>query len=195
MRVVLASASPRRRDLLAAAGLDFEVRVAGVDEDLAGGETAEEAAQLLAERKARAVAADLEGQEALVLGADTVVALSTPGGDRLLGKPADEVEARSMLEALSGSRHRVVTGVAVIRARDGALRGAYERTWVTMRPLTPAEVGAYVASGEWRDKAGGYAIQENADAFVTSLEEGGFDNVVGLPVSLAQGLLAELGPA
>ena len=195
MHVVLASASPRRRELLAAAGLDFEVRVAGVDEDLAGGETAEEAATLLAERKARAVAGTLTGEDALVLGADTVVALSTPGGDRLLGKPADEAEARAMLEALSGSRHRVVPGVAVVRARDGARRGAFERTWVTMRSLSPAEVAAYVASGEWRDKAGGYAIQENADAFVTCLEEGGFDNVVGLPVALARRMLAELGGA
>ena len=195
MRVVLASASPRRRDLLSAAGLDFEVEVAGVDEDLAGDETAEEAATLVAERKARAVAAARAGEDALVLGADTVVALTEDGRDRLLGKPADEAEARAMLESLSGSRHRVVTGVAAVRTRDGAVRSAFERTWVTMRPLTPDEVAAYVASGEWRDKAGGYAIQENADAFVTQLEEGGFDNVVGLPVELTRRLLGELGGA
>lgn len=192
MRVVLASASPRRHELLRAAGVAFEVEVAGVDETLAGDETAEDAATLLAERKALTVAAGHPGEDALILGADTVVAVTLGGRDRLLGKPADEGEAREMLEALSGSRHRVVTGVAVVRARDGALRSAYERTLVSMRPIRPEEVDAYVASGEWRDKAGGYAIQENADVFVTSLEGGGFDNVVGLPVALARRLLAEL---
>jgi septum formation protein len=193
VRVVLASASPRRHELLRAAGLAFEVEVAGVDETLAGDETAEHAATLLAERKALAIAAQHSGEETLILGADTVVAATVDGCERLLGKPSDEGEARTMLEALSGSRHRVVTGVAVVRARDGALRSAHERTWVSMRPIRPDEVAAYVASGEWRDKAGGYAIQENADVFVTRLEEGGFDNVVGLPVGMALRLLQELG--
>ena len=94
-----------------------------------------------------------------------------------------------MLERLSASRHRVVTGVAVVRARDGRAEAAFERTWVSMRALTDPEVEDYVASGEWRDKAGGYAIQETADRFVTGLEEGGFDNVVGLPVGLTLELL------
>ena len=80
-----------------------------------------------------------------------------------------------------------------MRCPDLACRSGAERTWVTMRRLAPAEIAAYVASGEWRDKAGGYAIQESADRFVTRLEEGGFDNVVGLPVALALGLCAELG--
>jgi septum formation protein len=97
-----------------------------------------------------------------------------------------------MLRALSDTRHRVVTGVCVVRCRDGARCEAFERTWVVMRSITPAEIEAYVACGEWRDKAGGYAIQEHADAFVVSLEEGGFDNVVGLPVVLTLGLLARL---
>lgn len=192
-RVVLASGSPRRRELLAAAGWSFEVEAAGVDEELDGRPRAEEAAELLAARKARAVAERHRGEPVLVLGADTVVAVEEAAGDRLLGKPGGPAEARAMLERLSGSRHRVVTGVCVVRAADGAERLAHERTRVTMRPLTPEEVEGYVASGEWRDKAGGYAIQENADAFVTRLEEGGFDNVVGLPVDLATRLLAELG--
>ena len=194
MRVVLASASPRRRDLLRAAGVEFTVEVAGVDETLEGHETAEHAATLLAERKARAIAAVHPGEEALVLGSDTVVAAEVDGRERLLGKPADEAEARAMLEALSGSRHRVVTGVAVVRARDGALRSAHERTWVSMRPIRPDEIDAYVASGEWRDKAGGYAIQENADVFVTELAGGGFDNVVGLPVARVLEAIRNLGP-
>ncbi len=191
-RVVLASASPRRRDLLTEADIAFSIEVAGVDETLEGDETAEQAAEHLAERKARAVADRHPGANLLVIGADTVVALAEGGRDRLLGKPLDAVEARSMLGLLSGSRHKVVTGVAVIRTRDGAVRTASERTWVTMGPIPADQIEAYVDSGEWQDKAGGYAIQENADAFVTRLEEGGFDNVVGLPVGLVRRMIEEL---
>jgi septum formation protein len=126
-----------------------------------------------------------------VLGADTVVAVphAGSGAPRLLSKPADEREAAQMLAWLSDTRHAVVTGVAVVRLPSGAELGASERTWVRMRAITPAERAAYVASGEWRGKAGGYAIQESADRFVTKLEGGGFDNVVGLPVGLALELL------
>ena len=207
---MLASASPRRRELLRAAGLEPTVRASAVSEDLPAGIEPVRAALLLAERKARAVAGELaaegrggtEGRGgaelpagAFVIGADTIVAIETPGepgGERLLGKPADEAEAAAMLRLLSGSRHRVVTGVAVV-APGGELLAGSETTWVTMRPLSAAEVTAYVASGEWRDKAGGYAIQESADAFVTRLEEGGFDNVVGLPVGLTLALLRRAG--
>src|SRR5439155_17981854 len=101
--------------------------------------------------------------------------------------------ARAMLSTLSGSRHRVVTGVCALRSSDGRIASGWERTWVTMRPIAPAEIEAYVLSREWEGKAGGYAIQETADRFVTKLEEGGFDNVVGLPVRLALGLLRRLG--
>jgi septum formation protein len=132
---------------------------------------------------------------AIVLGADTIVALDTPGGVELLGKPADEREARAMLERLSGSRHKVVTGVCALRASDRASARGFERTFVTMRAISAAEIEAYVSSREWEGKAGGYAIQESADRFVTRLEEGGFDNVVGLPVRLALDLLARLGAA
>jgi septum formation protein len=192
-RIVLASASPRRRALLAAAKLVFEVRPTDVDESVPEELAPEVAATLLAERKARAAAAELAGAPAWVLGADTVVAVDGPAGSRLLGKPVDARDARRMLAALSGSRHRVVTGVAVVRSPDGELALGFERTWVTMRPIAAGEIDAYIASGEWRDKAGGYAIQETADRFVTGLEEGGFDNVVGLPVARALGLLAALG--
>jgi septum formation protein len=192
-RVVLASASPRRRALLEQAGLAFEVLPSDADESLPAGTAPEEGALVLAERKALAGAERLGPQAALVLAADTVVALDQAGETRLLGKPADEAEARAMLAALSGSRHRVVTAVCALRLPDGARRSGFERTWVTMRPIAAEEVEAYVLSGEWRGKAGGYAIQESADRFVTRLEEGGFDNVVGLPVALALRLLAELG--
>ena len=202
---MLASASPRRRDLLTAAGVRFEVRPADVAEELEPFSDPEQAALELAERKARAAAEALLVQGAgepgprWVLGADTVVAVQVDaGGDaqgawRLLGKPEDPSAARAMLSLVSGTRHAVVTGVAVVRLPDFELATAAERTWVTMRPIEPAEVEAYVASGEWEGKAGGYAIQENADAFVTELSGGGFDNVVGLPVPLTLRLLGDLG--
>lgn len=193
--LVLASASPRRRELLARAGLRFRVEPADVDESLEPGVDPVEAARALAERKARRVAARHPGG-VLVLGADTVVALPRRGravGHVLLGKPASSQEAAEMLRALSGTRHAVVTGVCVVRTSDGRVFRGHERTLVTMRALAPEEVDAYVASDEWRDKAGGYAIQETADRFVTALEGGGFDNVVGLPVPLALALLREAG--
>jgi septum formation protein len=193
--LVLASASPRRRALLAQAGLAFHVRPTDVDESLAGTPAPREAALELARRKALSAYA-LQARDARwILAADTVVGL--PGAEgrpwTLLGKPADAEEAARMLTALAGTRHVVATGLCVLRASDGVRAQAAEETVVRMRPLAPAEVQDYVARGEWRDKAGGYAIQESADRFVTSLEGGGFDNVVGLPVALALGLLAGLG--
>lgn len=193
VEILLASGSPRRRELLAAAGVTFTVEASDVDESVEDSLAPEAVAELLAVRKARAVAERHPGRACLVIGSDTIVAVELDGGWQLLGKPEDARHARTMLDALSGSRHQVVTGVAVVDARDGVTRAGFERTWVTMRTLTEAERVAYVASGEWQDKAGGYAIQENADAFVTSLEEGGFDNVVGLPVALTLKLLAEAG--
>jgi len=192
--IILASASPRRRELLEAAGLAFEVEPANVEERLDPTLSPATLAENLAIEKARAVAAGRRGSQAWIVGADTVVAVSlAPGTWRLLGKPESEEEARGMLRTLSRSRHQVVTGVCVIRAEDGEEQAGSETTWVTMRPIDPDEIEAYVASGEWRDKAGGYAIQESADAFVTALEEGGFDNVVGLPVALTLRLLREAG--
>lgn len=190
MRLILASASPRRRALLGEAGFAFDVMPADVDEWVRPEWTPEEAAQRLAERKALALTERLGDEPARIVGSDTVVAVTEAGRDRLLGKPEDADEARHFLSLLSAARHRVVTGVAVCEHPAGRLESAFERTWVTMRALSEAEIEAYVASGEWRGKAGGYAIQENADAFVTQLEEGGFDNVVGLPVALTRALLA-----
>lgn len=192
-RIVLASASPRRRQLLLQAGLAFEVEPAGVDEDLPPGIEPFAAARLLAERKACAIALRTPAP-AFVLGADTVVAVPhAEVGHELLGKPVSPQDAAGMLRALSGTRHAVVTGVCVVRTADQAVFVDAERTWVRMRVITPREIDAYVASGEWRDKAGGYAIQESADRFVTALEGGGFDNVVGLPVARTLALLAAAG--
>jgi septum formation protein len=198
-RVLLASASPRRRELLARAGLAFEVGPVDVDEELSAFDSPERAALELAARKAEAAArarlAREPGAALLVLAADTVVAVERSGRWELLGKPADAAEAGRMLASLSGTRHQVVTGVCAVRCPDLARRSGSERTWVTLRRLAPEEIQGYVASGEWRDKAGGYAIQESADRFVTALEEGGFDNVVGLPVGLSLRLLKELSSA
>ncbi len=188
-QLVLASASPRRQVLLEQAGLSFTVEPSEVDETPPPDLDAEGVAVALAERKAAIVARAHAGAPVRVIGADTVVALER----ELLGKPRDADHARRMLQALSGSRHRVVTGVCVVDCAEGGCSLAeFERTWVTMRPLSPGEIEAYVASDEWRGKAGGYAIQESADAFVTLIEEGGLDNVIGLPVALTLRLLGEI---
>jgi septum formation protein len=181
--------------LLARAGVEFAVRPANVDERLAPFEAPTEAAARLAASKARAGASALvdDGRPHWVIGADTIVALAHGTGWRMLGKAADELDAARMLHSLSGTRHLVATGVCVVRCCDGAEWSGVERTWVRMRAITTEEVRGYVASGEWRDKAGAYAIQESADRFVVSLEEGGFDNVVGLPVALTLQLLSRAG--
>ncbi len=192
--LVLASASPRRRDLLEQAGAMFEVLVSHADETLVGEPIPSDAAESLARLKALAVAQTLPAdRRCWVLGADTVVALGPDTNSTLLGKPADEAEARAMLESLSGTRHRVITGVCVVSWPSGEVLVDHECTFVTMREISPAEVQFYVGSGEWQDKAGGYAIQENADAFVERLEGGGFDNVVGLPVKRVFEMLSRAG--
>ena len=191
--IVLASASPRRRELLRAAGLQFELGPVDVDEDLGAFDEPDRAARELALLKARTAVQSHRGEPRWVIGSDTIVCAPVDGAERLLGKPVDADEAHRMLGWLSGTRHAVVTGVAVIRCQDGAEFVEHERTWVHMRSITADEQAAYVASGEWLDKAGGYAIQENADVFVTRLEGGGFDNVVGLPVARTLALLAQAG--
>lgn len=170
--LVLASASPRRRDLLARLGLTFTVSPTDADEtwpsDLDAGPAAEEVAL----RKARAL--DVSG--ALVLAADTVVVLD---GD-VLGKPADADAARRTLRRLAGRTHRVVTGLAV-RHEDRETT-AHETTRVTFAPLSDVEIDAYVATGSPFDKAGAYGIQDDAGALLVSRIEGDYFNVVGLPL-------------
>lgn len=191
MRLVLASASPRRRELLAGAGLTFEVRPADVDESIAPTTEPAAAALEIAARKWGATAAGLApGEFGLV--ADTVVGLEVAGRWQLFAKPDGPEDAAAMLCALSNSRHLVATGVAV-GATGVPMVSGVARTWVRMRAIAPAEIADYVASGEWRGKAGGYAIQESADRFVVELEGDGMDNVVGLPVRLALSLLEQVG--
>ena len=185
-RLVLASASPRRRELLARLGCAFEIRAPAVDETPKAGEKPADLVARLALDKARAVVAAGE----LALGADTVVAL----GDEVLGKPSDGEDARRMLRALSGRSHDVWTGVAVV-APDGGRgfeRRAVRRTEVVFRALAEQEIDDYVASGEPLDRAGAYAIQGGAARFVARYA-GDFDNVVGLPLAVVRELLGEAG--
>ena len=197
-KLVLASGSARRIELLQQAGIEPDrLLPADIDETPLRSEHPRSLAKRLAKEKAQKALASLKTEAdyapCFVLAADTVVALGRGEDTCLLGKPEGPDEARGMLRRLSGSTHRVVTGVCAIDARSGAEHCAHECTQVTMRPIADAEVEAYVASGEWRDKAGGYAIQETADAFVTALSGGGFDNVVGLPVQLSLELLRRAG--
>ena len=182
--LVLASASPRRRELLSALGLSFTVIVSDADERVAETVPPREAVAEIARRKAEAVAATLP-EDTLVIAADTTVDLA----GRSLGKPRDDAEAAAMLRALSGREHAVHTGVAV--AYRGRMLTAADTTAVVFRPLSDAEISAYVATGEPRDKAGAYGIQGKGGALVAHTS-GEFDNVVGLPCRLVDRLLSEI---
>jgi len=181
-RLTLASQSPRRRELLALLGLELEVRPARTDEDRRRGEAPEAYVRRVAAEKAAAV----EG--ALVLGADTAVVLS----GEVLGKPRDAGDARRMLRALSGSVHRVLTGVCLRRAHPPAVAEALVATEVRFAPLSDAEIDWYVSTGEPLDKAGAYALQGAGGAFVVEVR-GSVSNVVGLPLRETAGLLRDLG--
>ena len=184
--LVLASASPRRRDLLRQIGIAPDViDPADLDESLAKGELPGPHAGRLAAEKAAAVAARHSG--AFVIGADTVVAR----GRRVLPKPETEAEARQCLALLSGARHRVYGGLAVI-APDGRTARRLVLTQVSFKRLAAEEIDAYIAGGEWRGKAGGYAIQGRAAVFVRSIN-GSYSNVVGLPLYEVAALLRGLG--
>jgi len=181
MRLILASASPRRADLLRAAGYVFEVVAADVDESRREGESPREYVRRLAMEKSAAIPA----ARAVVLGADTTVVVD----GEILGKPRDDHESAAMLRRLSGRRHDVMTGVSV--RLDGAEVGRVDTTAVYFSPLTDADVAWYVASGEGRDKAGGYAIQGLASRFIPRID-GSYSNVVGLPVALVAELMREI---
>jgi septum formation protein len=181
--LVLASASPRRRELLAQIGIEPDtVAPAEVDERPRPGELPSHYAERLAAAKAEAAMPRHPG--AFVLAADTVVAV----GRRILPKPADEAEARRCLRHLSGRRHRVL-GAVVVAAPDGRRVHRLVTTAVRFKRLSAAEIDAYLAGGEWRDKAGGYAIQGRAAAFVPAVT-GSYSNVVGLPLAENAAMLA-----
>ena len=187
MRLILASASPRRRDLLSRLGIPFQVMPPEVAEDAArDGARLERVARRLAVAKARAVAA--RRLDAIILAADTIVAHRRV----LLGKPRDPAEAEAMLRALRGRTHRVVTAVAVLAPGRQRPFLAHAVTRVTMRPYTDEEIAASIARGDPFDKAGGYAIQDEVFRPV-ELYEGCYCNVVGLPLWVAIRLLDKAG--
>jgi septum formation protein len=182
--LILASASPRRAELLRAAGIPFEVVVADVDERVLPGEAPEPYVRRVAEAKAAAVIRNAAGRP--VLAADTAVVAD----GIILGKPDDADDARRMLRLLSGRAHEVMTGVCLMSSGGSAphISSAVESTAVWFADLSPDEIECYVQTGEPMDKAGSYAIQGLGSRFVTRIE-GSYSNVVGLPISLVYRLL------
>jgi septum formation protein len=180
-RLVLASASPRRAELLRAAGIDFEVQPADVDETIATGESPNEYVSRLAEAKARLVYE--RDVRRTVLAADTAVMVDV----RILGKPQDETDASRMLRMLSGRTHEVLTAVSVFHPGQ-IVDTRVDTTTVEFAALSDADIEWYVASGEPMDKAGAYAVQGLASRFVTRID-GSYSNVVGLPIALVYQML------
>lgn len=184
--IVLASASPRRRALLRQLGLPFRTVPSRVSEELSAELPPGARVERLAELKARHVAARIP--QGLVIGADTVVVVD----GRVLGKPADPAEAEAMLMLLQGRWHEVFTGVAVVAGGGNRALVTHERTQVAFKPLDRVQIRRYVATGEPLDKAGAYAIQGRAAAFVAGIR-GCYSNVVGLPLARLADLLEEFG--
>lgn len=178
MRLVLASASPRRADLLRAAGFDFTINAADVDERVRRGEPPAAYVRRLAQDKSAAVVAP----ELVVLAADTAVVID----GSILGKPRDDADAREMLRQLSGRWHEVITGVSL--RTSSAEIGDVATTRVQFAALSATDIAWHVTSGDGRDKAGAYAIQGLASRFIPRIE-GSYANVVGLPIALVEGLL------
>lgn len=185
MSLILASASPRRRELLAQMRVDFVVQTSNIAEDVAPGETPEQYVQRVALDKARAVAAHLPpGDPRPVLGADTEVVLD----GTVLGKPADRAAGLVMLERLSGRSHEVLSAVALVQGGRAAVR--VNRSVVTFRFTTPEERERYWSTGEPADKAGGYAVQGLGAVFIERIE-GSYSGVMGLPIFETAELLRE----
>jgi len=196
--IVLASASPRRQELLRNAGIPFEVQPADVDETPLNGEPAQRCAERLAREKALKVWRDRP--QDMVLGADTVVVVD----DAILGKPVDADDAARMLRMLSGREHQVITGICLVRsagsgsnqddweAATAEIRTAAETTLVVMTALSEDEIREYVATGEPMDKAGAYAIQGIASRWIPRIE-GDYSNVVGLPIAMVYRMIRQIG--
>ena len=185
-RIILASASPRRKELLEQIGLRFELEPSNYDEEIVAGSEPHETARRLSLGKARAAAR--KHRNALIIAADTFVVF----GDRVLGKPRTDSKAREMLRALSGQAHSVITGFTILDTETGNVLSRSVETRVHMRKLTLKEIESYVRSEEPLDKAGGYAIQGRGAVLVERIE-GDYCNVVGLPLSALAESLREFG--
>jgi len=175
--IVLASASPRRKDLLENLGVKFKIAVASCDETIEDGIKPGDAVMLLSLKKAAAVAETLKGEKALVIGADTVVVYE----NEILTKPEDEEDAFRMLKKLSGKVHSVMTGITVMRTTDAKSETVFEETKVRFKEMTDEEIRSYIKTGEPNDKAGAYGIQGIGSMFIEKID-GDYFNVVGLPV-------------
>jgi septum formation protein len=185
--IILASASPRRRELLSEAGYEFTVVLPDIDESAfpTEGISAPQYAKSLALAKAKSVA--LKYPDSVVIGADTVVDCQ----GRIIGKPADAGDAERITRKLFSAPHKVITGLAIVRLCDHTQRVESDSTTVYPRRLTAAQIARHIEGGSWRDKAGAYAIQETGDEFVEKIE-GSLTNVMGLPMELLKSLLAML---
>ncbi len=178
-RFILASASPRRRELLEQVGAEFEI-IPAVGEEVIASSEPKEAVMELSAQKAAEVAGKLQGENAVILGADTVVVY----GGQILGKPRDAADAEQMLSMLCGNTHSVYTGVTIIRMQNGQTERCsfYEETKVTMYPMSREQIVSYIRTGEPMDKAGAYGIQGKGALFVEKIN-GDYNNVVGLPIA------------
>lgn len=194
-KLILASSSPRRQELIRSLQLPYEIRVSDVNEDTEPGLTPQEIVEQLSSRKAGAVfeaykVEQPEGTEGIIIGSDTIVVLD----DAVLGKPKDKQDAFRMLKGLQGRRHQVFSGVACIDLATGKALVSHQVTFVYMKPLTDEQIERYIGTGEPMDKAGSYAIQ-GLGATIVERIEGDYFNVVGLPLSLLSSLLGDLGVA
>jgi len=191
-RLILASGSPRRKELLARIGVPFDVMVSGIDESLGDHDHAETFALAMSREKARDIAARLQGESlhagCLVLAADTVVARE----GHILGKPVDRADAERMLRLLSGSWHDVITGMTLLRADTGEAQSAAETTRVKFRELDETLIRRYLETDEPSDKAGAYAVQGFGAVLVERIV-GDYYNVMGLPIQRLSGMLEEFG--
>ena len=176
MKIILASASPRRKSLMDVLGLDFEIKVSDCEEHIDKNQNVEDIVMSLSLQKANAVAKNIDG-DYLVIGADTVVAYN----NEILGKPKDFDDAVRMLNLLSGKTHSVYTGFTIIHTSDNTIITDYEKSDVSFKTLATKEIIDYVNTGDPMDKAGAYSIQGIASSFVESLS-GDYNNVVGLPI-------------
>ena len=195
--VILASSSPRRRELLSGLGLSFRIMTPDISEDPQPGESAEAFVKRAAEEKAQAAVEQiskgpLAKRKTIIIAADTIVVL----GDEVLGKPIDEEEARGMLADLSGNTHQVLSGLCVLARNEQGevnMHSTIVSTSVTFRTLSSSEINRYIQSGEPMDKAGAYGIQGGANYMVQSIQ-GSYTNVVGLPLSELVDLLQLVNP-
>jgi septum formation protein len=184
--IILASGSPRRRELLTGLGLPFKVQPSSGDESVPVGISPREMVEMLAIRKAESVSR--EHDQGIVIGSDTIVVID----NEVLGKPKDQADAFNMLSKLQGRTHIVFTGLAVVDASNGRSKVAYSSTEVTIKPLSEEQITRYIATGEPNDKAGSYAIQGLGATLVEKIN-GDYFTVVGLPVGLLSDMLSEFG--